>query len=293
MRISKKIFPLVTAIVVLFSAVNVLAATKSNTKSSNNPTPPNVSQSVTRSYSADNTVQVGMFVKLKDKNPNVVVPVESSQFSKLLGVVVPAASASIMITPNQINQQQVLVATSGRVSVLVSNQNGIIKVGDDVTMSSIDGVTMAAGNGEENIVGKAVSGYNGNTNTISKVSVKDQSGKQKSVNIGRIVIDINVSKNPAYKKQSDYVPGILSSVATTVAGKPVSVVRIYLSVAVLLSVVIIVGNLLYAGVRTGMIAVGRNPLSKKSVIRGLIQTSTVGLIIFLAGVFGVYLILKL
>lgn len=289
MRIFKKCLPLITALIILSLSANILAATKS----SGTPTPPNVAQSVTRSYSADNTVQVGMFVRLKDKDPNIVVPVESSQFSKLLGVVVPAASASIMITPNQINQQQVLVATSGRVSVLVSNQNGIIKVGDDVTLSSIDGVTMAAGNGEENIVGKAVSGYNGNTNTISKVNVKDQSGKQKSVNIGRIVIDINVSKNPAYKKQSDYVPGVLSSVATTVAGRPVSVVRIYLSVAVLIAVVVIVGNLLYAGVRTGMIAVGRNPLSKKSVIRSLVQTSTVGLIIFIAGVFGVYLILKL
>ena len=244
MRSIKKLLPLITALIVLFSGSQVLAATNTTTKNSSTPTPPNVSQSVTRSYSADSNVQVGMFVRIKDKSPSTVVPVASEQFSKLLGVVVPAASASIMITPDKINQQQVLVATSGRVAVLVSNQNGIIKPGDDVSLSAIDGVTMAAGNGEENIVGKAIS-------------------------------------------------GVLSSVATTVAGKPVSVVRIYLSVAVLLSVVVIVGNLLYAGVRTGMIAVGRNPLSKKSVIRSLIQTTIVGLIIFIAGVFGVYLILKL
>lgn len=288
-----KSLALITAFIVLVSGAQVLAATKTTTKNTSAPAPPNVSQSVTRSYSADSTVQVGMFVRIKDKSPSTVVPVASEQFSKLLGVVVPASSASIMITPDKINQQQVLVATSGRVAVLASSQNGIIKPGDDVSLSAIDGVTMAAGNGEENIVGKAISGYNGTANTISKVNLKDQKGKQQSVSVGRIVIDINVSKNPAFKKQSDYVPGLLSSVATTVAGKPVSVVRIYLSVAVLLSVVVIVGNLLYAGVRTGMIAVGRNPLSKKSVVRSLIQTTMVGLIIFIAGVFGVYLILKL
>jgi len=50
---------------------------------------------------------------------------------------------------------------------------------------------------------------------------------------------------------------------------------------------------MYSGIRSGMIAVGRNPLSKKSIIRSLIQTVIAGLIIFLAGVFAVYLLLKL
>lgn len=287
MRFFKKIVIMFVASIALMSINSASAASK------NTPAPSNVSQSVTRSYDADNNVQIGMFVRIKDKSPGTVVPVEREKFSQLLGVVVPAASASILITPSQISQQQVLVATSGRVSVLASNQNGIIKPGDDVTLSAVDGVTMAANNSNENIVGKAVSGYNGTNNTISKINLKDLKGKQQAVNIGRVTIDINVTKNPAFKKQSDYVPSIFSSVATTVAGKPVSVVRIYLSMAILLSVVFVVGNLLYASVRSGITAIGRNPLSKKSIIRSLIQTAIVGLIIFFAGVFGVYLILKL
>jgi hypothetical protein len=53
------------------------------------------------------------------------------------------------------------------------------------------------------------------------------------------------------------------------------------------------GSLIYSGIRSGMIAIGRNPLSKKSIVRGIIQVVIVGLIIFLVGVFGVYLLLKL
>ncbi|HVX24230.1 MAG TPA: hypothetical protein VG992_02710, partial [Candidatus Saccharimonadales bacterium] len=68
---------------------------------------------------------------------------------------------------------------------------------------------------------------------------------------------------------------------------------IYLSLVVLLAITFIVANVMYSGIRSGMIAVGRNPLSKKSIIRSLIQTVIAGLTIFVAGVLAVYLLLKL
>jgi hypothetical protein len=51
--------------------------------------------------------------------------------------------------------------------------------------------------------------------------------------------------------------------------------------------------MLYSGIRSGMIAVGRNPLSKKSIMRSLIETVIAGLIVFAVGIFAVYLLLKL
>jgi hypothetical protein len=56
---------------------------------------------------------------------------------------------------------------------------------------------------------------------------------------------------------------------------------------------IIAGSILYAGVRTSMIAIGRNPLAKGSVTRNLIQVVVTSVIILIIGIVAVYLILKL
>ena len=128
---------------------------------------------------------------------------------------------------------------------------------------------------------------------VERVSQSIDSGKKTTVSIGRVSMDISVAQNPLYQKNADNVPGFLNKIATGVANKPVSAARIYISLVVFLLTAIVTGNMLYSGVRSGMIAVGRNPLSKKSIIRSLIQTVIAGLIIFVAGVFAVYLLLKL
>ena len=55
----------------------------------------------------------------------------------------------------------------------------------------------------------------------------------------------------------------------------------------------IAATLLWSGVRSGMISIGRNPLSKHSIIQGLMQVIIVAVLIFIIGVFAVYLLLKL
>jgi len=50
---------------------------------------------------------------------------------------------------------------------------------------------------------------------------------------------------------------------------------------------------LYGGIRSSIISIGRNPLAKKSIVRGLIQVITVGVIILVIGLFSVYLLLRL
>lgn len=248
---------------------------------------------ITESYNADSSVQIGMIVALKDKDSKTVVPLKEAQVEKLLGIVVPQAGAAIVLTPQQITQQQVLVSTSGRNYVLVSNQNGPIKTGDYVSISAIDGVAMKTTENQSQVVGKAAGDFAGNAHVISSVKLKDTNGKETAVAIGRIPIDINVAHNPLFSTTLDYVPGFLSNSAQTVSGKPVSAARIYLSIVILGIIAFVSGNILYSGVKSGMNAVSRNPLSKKSIIRSLIETIIAGIIVFLTGVFAVYLLLKL
>jgi len=51
--------------------------------------------------------------------------------------------------------------------------------------------------------------------------------------------------------------------------------------------------MLFGGIRGGMIAVGRQPLSKKSITISLIQTVFFALAIFVGGIAGLYTFLKI
>ena len=280
-----------SAALMLFWTVPALAASKPATTTK--PAPVDISGAVTSTYSADDTVQLGMIVQLKDKAPTAVVPLTAASTSKVLGVVIPNSNVAIVLTPQNVTQQQVLVATNGSYNVLVSNQNGPIKVGDYLSISAIAGVAMKSGITEQQVIGKAAGNFTGSGNVISAIKLKDQFGKDTTIALGRIQVNINIAHNPLNQKTVDHVPAFLANLAQAIANKSVSVARIYLGTVVLAVTTVITSIMLYSGIRSGMISVGRNPLSKKSIIKSLIQTIIAGLIIFIAGIFAVYLLLKL
>jgi hypothetical protein len=253
----------------------------------------NISQAVTQSYNAASSVQLGMIVELEPKDPNTVEPLTAATLSNVLGVVVPSNDAAVTLTPQKQLAQQVFVATAGRYNVLVSTQNGPIAVGDEITISSVAGIGMRADDSQNIVLGTAASDFDGVNSVISKVNLKNSAGQTSRVSLGQVAIDLNIAHNPLQNEDNDYVPAFLSKAAVSVVNHPVSVARIYLSILTLLASAIVTGTLLYSGVRSGMQAIGRNPLSRKSIIRSLIQTVTAGLIIFIVGIFGVYLLLKL
>jgi hypothetical protein len=271
------------------SSTSSSGTASSTTKTSVN----NISDGVTTSYNAATTVEDGMLVRLTSKSSNTVVPLSQADDVAMLGVVVPPNNATIVLTPSSVSQQQVLVATSGHYDVLVSNQNGPINVGDYITISAIDGVGMKADTTEDEVLGKAAGTFSGVTDVIGTINVKGQAGTSSQVAIGRIPVDLSIARNPLSSRQADYVPTFLSKVATTLANKPVSAARIYLSLAILIITGIVTGNMLYSGVKHGMVAIGRNPLSKKSIIKSLVETVIAGLIIFIVGILAVYLLLKI
>lgn len=267
------------------------ASTAKDQKDSTAPDP--VAGTITKTYNAASTVQVGMIVQIDDKDPTSVLVSTSKDAKRMYGVVIPPGDSPIVLSAKNPKLQQVLVTNGGRQSMLVSNQAGPVKAGDYLTISAIDGVAMKAGLDSTEVIGKASGVFSGNANVVGAVKLKDSLGKESSVTIGRIAVDINVTRNPHNQETVDYVPTFLSKLAIGIADKPVNAARVYLSLTLLLIAGVLSFNVLYSGIRGGMIAVGRNPLSKKSIIKSLIETVFAGLIILVVGVFGVYLILKL
>lgn len=247
---------------------------------------------VTQSYNADPAVLPGMAVELKPKDQATVIPLTNRDIRNMTGVIVPANDAAIVLTPQTVSTQQVLVAVSGRYGLLVSNQNGAVKTGDYLTVSALAGIGMKADADQADIIGRAAGNFSGTSNVIGSVPLKDSSGHATTVSIGYIPVDVRLAPNPLYHNTNVLV-GFLTGAAKSVANKPVSPARVYLSAAVLLATLFMVGSMFYGSVRSSIVATGRNPLAKKAIGRSLIQTIAAALIIFAAGVFAVYLILNL
>lgn len=253
---------------------------------------PVIAQTITQGYFVDESsvsIQNGMVVALKDGDSTKIEPINNSQATRAHGVVVGTGDSAFVLSEEN---QKVYVASSGKFSVLVSDQNGTIRQGDFISLSSVTGIAMKSDEFQEIVLGKAIDAYDGSVGKISEATIKDAQGNDKLLKIGRIRVDIQIMRNPILKSTAS-LPSFLKDASEYVAGKPVNPIRVYISLAVIIAAASVSGALIYSGVRAGMIAIGRNPLSKKSIIRGIIQVIIVAIIIFIIGIFGVYLLLKL
>lgn len=245
-----------------------------------------ITSSVAQSYTADTKLQRGIIVIIDEQNADKVVPAKLEEIEKVHGIVVDSNDAPVTLSNEG---QQVFVATTGRYQILVSDENGGINVGDYITLSSLQGVGMKGDEQRNELVfGKSLEAFDSSKEVLSTAKIGDR-----EVHLGRVMVDITVAKNPLLKGVEPNIPSFLKRATEVIAGKPVDALRAYIGLAVFILTTIISGSLIYGGVRSALISIGRNPLSKKSIVRSLFQIVLVSLIILISGIFGVYLILRL
>ncbi len=253
-------------------------------------TGPLLAQTVTQGYSADEPLQRGMIVRIKKEDTTKVTALTQDAIDEMHGVIVESNDAPVTLSADG---QRVFVAKTGHFDVLVSNQNGTIAAGDYITISALSGIGMKAGTRDPIIVGRALAAFDGKSNIVGTSEIKDSAGTSHPISFGRVQADIHIDRNPLLKAAEPNVPTFLKRAAESIAGKPVAAVRIYLAVLIFTISTIIAGILMFSGIKSAIISIGRNPLSRKSIIRGMLQVIITGLIIFILGIFGVYLLLKL
>lgn len=248
---------------------------------------PAAAQTVLQGYKSDEKLQKGMLVTLKKDDQGKVQAVTDQTLSDMKGVVADSNDSPVTLSGEG---QKIFVATEGTYDVLVSNENGKINKGDYISISSLAGIGMKAADTQEVVVGRAASNFEGGGDSIGKTTSKDN----RVVEFGRVKVDLGVTKNPYVKSpDKDRVPDALQKVANGIAEKTVSTLRIYMALVVLFVTAAVSATTLFSGVRSTVIAIGRNPLSKGIILKGLMQVMLVSLIIFITGLFGVYLLLKL
>lgn len=251
-----------------------------------------LAQSVTQGYQSEQSLQKGLIVRLKPGDSKKVQTLTQAEEREMLGVVVSAGDAPVSLSTAGVDQE-VFVATYGQYDVLVSSQNGPIKNGDLIAVSSLRGVGMKSDNDRRFIVGKALHDFNGKTDVSGTTTLQTGHGGR-IVALGRIPVEIAVGNNPSYHKEDQAgVPDFLRKMAQVVTDQPISAFRIYASLGILVISLLIAGTVLFIGVRTGMTAIGRNPLAKRSITRNLVQVILMSLIIFVLGGIAVYLLLRI
>ncbi|MGH7142324.1 MAG: hypothetical protein ACREF5_02535 [Candidatus Saccharimonadales bacterium] len=252
----------------------------------------NLSQSIAQSYNTTESIQQNMIVGLNKNKSSDVIPLTFNDINDMLGVSISASEAPVTLSGSS-STAQVYVATSGRYDVLVSNQNGAIAVGNYISISSLNGIGMKAEGSESTVLGRAAASFSGTGNVDSTATIEKSGGGTMTVAISIIPVNLSVGNNPSQSSGLGPLPGFLQSAGNTIANKSVSAPRIYISLLVLLVTILLAGSLMYSGVKNSITSIGRNPLAKKVIARGLFQVVITGLIIFIIGLFAVYLLLRL
>ena len=243
-------------------------------------------------YAADTPLDNGTIVQLTGKDSNRVKVATQAELQNMFGVTVDRSKLPLTISGEGLDNQ-VYVAASGTYDALVSTQGGTIATGDYITLSAVGGIGMKASTEEKTVFGRAAGSFDGKSVTLGTTMLKDTKGKTRVVTLGKVPVTIDIKRNPNEKSTKAQVPELLERVGQAIAEKEVSPIRIYLSMAITAISLIAAIVVIYSGVRSGMISIGRNPMSKKSIFRALLEIILTSILILVIGLFAVYLLLKL
>jgi hypothetical protein len=248
-----------------------------------------------QTYTSTSPLQIGTIVQLVGKTTDSVSPATQANMQEMYGTVVDPNILPLTVTDNNLTNET-YVATGGQYNVLVDTENGAIKEGDYVTISAVDGVAMKAGTYDQQkmVFGRAAATFDGKANVIATTTLKDTNGQtDETVQLGIIPVSIDIQRNPDELSTKVDLPPFLQQLGQAIAQKPIGPTRIYLSIIITGLCIMVALVTLYSGIRNAMIAIGRNPLSKKSIFRGLLEVILTGFLILIIGLFAVYLLLKL
>lgn len=248
------------------------------------PLATNALTTISQSYITTDQLSLGSIVSLQKNTSDQVVGATTSNVDSILGVVINKGSSILTLSSDHENQVQ--VATSEMASVLVSDINGAVIQGDQITASPIKGVGMKA-TGNTKVIGIA---QDTPRNSDATQYYTDSNGVKQPIVLGEVPILVNVSyyfKEP----EKTLIPSALQNLANALAGKTVSTLPIVISAGIFVVTLIVVVSIIYSMIRSSIISVGRNPMSQSAIYRDLIQLSALVLAILTVGMISIYLVL--
>ncbi|CAN5412530.1 hypothetical protein BH10PAT4_BH10PAT4_0950 [soil metagenome] len=240
---------------------------------------------ISQGYSTSDSLSVGSLVSLEPGASDQVVAASSSNADSLLGVVINDGSS--LLTVSNGSGSQVQVATNGLASVLVSDINGPVVKGDQITASPVRGVGMKA-TANAKVVGVAQANASDGSN--KNETYTDDSDKKQPIVLSDVQVLIGVTYFYAQPDKT-LIPQAIQNLANALAGKKVDSLPIIISGIIFIVTIIIVVAIIFSMIRNSIISVGRNPMAQSAVYRDVIQLSALVLGILAVAVIAIYFIL--
>lgn len=238
-----------------------------------------------QSFKTKDSLETGALVSLQQNNAEMVELSNVGSVSQLVGVV-----ADKPLVELSGGDSTATIVTNGTTQTLISDINGQVKTGDKITASPIGGVGMKATD-PALVVGTA-QGNLSESKTTNK-SLTDRDGQPKTVHIGLIPVQVNVTFYSPTTGTQSFIPSFLQDAANSLAGKAVSPIRVLASLLLAVLALVSVSILLYSSVRSSLISIGRNPLSESAIHKSLIEVGAIIIGILVLTFVAIYLILIL
>lgn len=233
------------------------------------------SDTITRSYQAEQELQAGFIVSADQNVAERVVPATRTSAARVLGIVVPPNQGLIAVDPDV---TEVSVAVSGNAKAWVSNANGQINEGDLIAVSPFEGIGMKLVGGGH-VIGVAAESADTDSDGYTQQTVTDSDGRSRVVDVA--TIDVIVS--PRYVEAgADQAATGVQEFVRNLTGRIVSLPRIIAAIVVAVITLTVVIILVYASIYGSVVSIGRNPLARVSVLHvlGRVMLLVAGILLF-------------
>jgi hypothetical protein len=247
------------------------------------------SANISRAYKSTAIIPNGSLVSLSKTQTDYVQPANIDNGSLLIGVIVATQDSLLAVNASDSTVQ---VATSGTASVLVSDINGSINVGDQIGVSPFDGVAMKQQAGAR-VIGLAQTEFDVNAEGVQAQTVTDKTGKSKQINVGFVRVNIGAgvtSTTTGGSSAANLNP--LQKIAKSLVGHEVATWKVIISLIIVTVAVIALITLTYAAIYGSIISVGRNPLGSHNVFRTLRSVLLMAFLTAALAIATVFLLLK-
>lgn len=244
--------------------------------------------SITQGYKATTELPIGAVVSLTSDGSQDVEKSNINNDSLLVGVVADAEDTLLDVLPAG---SQVRVATSGDIKILVSTINGDIKSGSKLIASPLSGIAAVDYPPAPGVqyIAVANTGFNSSSANAKKIAITQNDGASKDVYVGTIAAKILLGNRSSTDKSKNF----LESVGKQIGGKDVSVLQVLTAGAIFLTSLGISGMIVFSSIKGSFVSIGRNPLSKDSILSGLFKVVALSIIIFGVGAVVAYFILQI
>lgn len=216
---------------------------------------------ISKAYTPKGSIADGSIVRLVTGLKNTVATANSSNQHGLIGVKQASNGSLLAINPSSTTIQ---VAISGSAETLVSTINGNIKQGDYVAVSPFGGMGMESSPGDYDI-GIAISSFNSKSSGAKEQRVTNKNGQSTEVWTGEIPVSIAIGFNSGGNANLNG----LQKLASSITGHVISTGRIIAALILAVLAFATIVTLSYAATYGSIISIGRNPLAKYEIIKGL------------------------